>query len=1021
MMDALPLGIAASNHTAVNPVIHGMWIGTTLSRLELLTIASFLRHGHEFHLWAYDEITTPLPPGTIVRDASTVMARALLFRKRAIDPETGIGAGSLSGVSSDLFRYRVLYKHGGIWADMDVTCLRPFSFTEPYLFRAHRVGVVGSVIKAPRGSEAMARAYELTEAIANEDTPWLEPLRILTQVVNEYNLTRYVREDIANPDHWTQYIRPLTERFQALPESWCAIHWMNEFFRTLKADNGKYKGAQLVGYAPDKEAPRPGSVLHELYRAYGLTDPFEPFHALPNPRASLTTMTPPPRRLNMLIASLTRGGAERIVVETAQALAAAGVTVTLYVLHEVQLDYKLPKQANLSLHMLHGSREEKLRTVALELNSSGQHTVQTHLIEAEDLRFLWALGLETIPVVHNARQGWKDAASAYNHANVPMVVAVADIVAAQLLQSGLHKPAVTIRHEIQRAIDPAHLPGWRKTCRRRHDIKDDVLLLGMVGQFKLQKAYIRAIEVLARLRQHGPAKLLIIGSWDHDYGSGRTAYEAVMRRAVELGVVADVVVPGNLHPVEPYYAAFDVFLNTSLYEGLSISLLEALAHGCPVVAADAGGNREILPPEAILVEDGNDIEAYVDACLNAARRPVRQVATSPHDPDLIPQLWTMLAPELRGDPASALFLIQDLEIGGPARSLNHLLSSSRPERKWLVGCVGNVQDAFAAPLTARQIPVLSAPDAQTLAAKAQAVFHWLHQYRLGTLVIWNLCPELKLLLAKCLEHSQVRIIDVSPGPMLFDELEAASGFGQRIAFGAAQYFARLDHFVSLYENGRPDPALVPPEKTSVIPLGVPVPPAFVPLPAPEWLLPPSFNPALALGTCCRIVPDKKLEFLIEMMDQLAPRLPGVSLTIVGGPDAQSGGYFLDLLEACADRPYIRFVGPQEDVTPFLGQFQLFVMVAARQGCPNASLEAMACGLPVVANHSGGTAEQVIQGVTGYLADTPTEMARRVRELLRNPAKRRRTGAAALAHVRTSFSMVAMNCEYDRLIAGSQTV
>jgi len=1015
----MPHHINATSPAAPNHVIHGMWIGTTLSRLELLTIASFLRHGHEFHLWAYDEITTPLPPGTMLRDASTVMERKLLFRKRAVDPETGIGADSLSGVSSDLFRYRVLYEHGGIWADMDVTCLRPFSFTEPYLFRAHRVGVVGSIMKAPRGSQAMLRAYELTAIIANEDTPWLEPLRILTQVVNEHDLARYVRDDIANPDHWTQYIRPLIEHYQELPDSWCAIHWMNEFFRTLKADNGRYKGQPLIGYAPDKEAPRPGSVLHELYRAYGLADPREPFDAPLKPHVQLARLTPPPRSLAMLIASLTRGGAERIVVETAQALAAAGVAVTLYVLHDVQLDYKLPKQPNLTLHMLHGSREEKLRKVALALNLAGQHNVQTHLIGLEDLTFLWSLGLETIPVVHNARPGWKDPATAYNHPNVQMVVAVAEMVAAQLRQSGLAKPIVTIRHEIQRAIDPAQMPGWRRTCRRRHDIKDDVLLIGMVGQFKLQKAYTRAVEVLARLRSHGPAKLMIIGSWDHEYGSGRVAYEAAMRRAVDLGVVADVIVPGNLHPVEPYYAAFDVFLNTSLYEGLSISLLEALAHGCPVVAADAGGNREILPADAILVEDGNDIEAYANACRAAARQPLRQVAATPHDPDLIPQLWTMLPPELRGDPAAALFLIQDLEIGGPARSLNHLLTGTPPDRKWLVGCIGTVQGAFAAGLTARQIPVLSAADAQGLAAQAQAVIQWLRQYRLGTLVIWNLRPELKLLLAKALAHSAVRLIDVCPGPMLFDELEAAASFGQRIAFTAAQYFARLDHFVSLYEDGRPAPELVPPERTSVIPLGVPIPPAFIPLPAPEWLLPPAFDPDLALGTCCRIVPDKKLEFLIEMMDQLVPRLPGVSLTIVGGPDAQSGAYFLELLEVCSTRPYIRFAGPHDDVTPFLNQFKLFVMVSARQGCPNASLEAMACGLPVVANHSGGTAEQVIHGVTGYLADMPTDMARRVRELLRNPAKRQRMGAVARAHVRTSFSMVAMNYEYDKLITGSR--
>ena len=258
-MDVLNLPLPRSSEISANPVIHGMWVGSHLTRLELLTIHSFLRHGHQFNLWAYDDIQTELPPGTILRDASQVMPRSMLFTKTRVDPETGIGAGSISGVSSDLFRYRLLHDHGGIWVDMDITCLRPFAFEDPYVFRSHRVGCVGSIMKAPKGSRLMAKAYEATAAIAGDDTPWLEPLRILSRLVESEGLQRYIKDDIANPDLWSEYIRPLIENFNELPAEWVAIHWMNEFFRTLDIDEGHTKASPSSTTPPTKKTPGPAA------------------------------------------------------------------------------------------------------------------------------------------------------------------------------------------------------------------------------------------------------------------------------------------------------------------------------------------------------------------------------------------------------------------------------------------------------------------------------------------------------------------------------------------------------------------------------------------------------------------------------------------------------------------------------------------------------------------------------------------------------------------------------------------
>jgi glycosyltransferase involved in cell wall biosynthesis len=517
---------------------------------------------------------------------------------------------------------------------------------------------------------------------------------------------------------------------------------------------------------------------------------------------------------------------------------------------------------------------------------------------------------------------------------------------------------------------------------------------------------------------------MILGDWDQEYGSGRATYEATCRLALDLGVMADLLTPGNIHPVDPYFSAFDVFLNTSVYEGLPIALLEAAQAGCPIVAADVGGVREALPIGATLVSDASDIAAYADGVLSAARRRVRDVRSPPADPDLIPRLWPLLAEYggdgLRGEMGAAggtLFLTHGLHVGGPARALTNLLTRLPPEMKTALcavegGSVGSLRRA----IEAAQVPILDLADAGSLTDKAEQILAWMRQLNLGTLCFWNTPPELKLLLSKVLSASSMRLVDVSPGPMLFDELEASADFQRRIAWDGNAYLSRLDDFVALYAGGAPK-GEAQPRRVSVIPRGVLEVPRFVPLPPADAMLAEPFDPALAIGTCCRVVPDKRIDFLIDMMAEVNARAPGASLTIVGGPDANSLDYW-ERLKARVEREhlaYIRFVGPHEDVNPFLAQLQVFVMVSNRQGCPNASLEAMAMGLPVIANPDGGTAEQVVDGVTGFLVEAPAAMATRVVELLGDPGKRRRFGTAGRARALELFSLEAMVERYASLL------
>lgn len=992
-----------------------MWLGETLSRLERLTLASCSSQGHPVTLWAYDAISTPLPPGITLADANTILPREKIRPKRAADPETGIGHGSVGGVFSDLFRYKVLYEHGGIWVDMDVTALQPLNFAEDYAFRPHRLGMVGSIMKCPKGSRLMQEVFEATEAIADEDTPWLLPIRILNQHVRDAGLEGCIVPDMSNLDNWGE-IRPFIEGHRNFPQNWYAIHWMNELLRTLQRENGQLNGHKMTGHVLDKDSPPLGSTLHELYRAYGLADIHEPYevpHRSPARLPANKPQLPGTNRLDVLLPALARGGAERIVVETLTALAPT-TTCRLHLLGNAPAEYPIPAHKNLTVHRPTGSRTARLRAIAFEILEAGATQIQTHLIRAEDLETLWGFGLETIPVVHNARPGWQDSPTRYNNPQVPLVIACADAVAAQLRESSLTRPLTVLRHELQSHPDATHLNAARRATRLRHGIRDDVALVGMAGQFKLQKSYTRAVGVLAALHARGVnARLMILGGWDHEWGSGRAAYEAFMRAAVDANLAADIICPGIVDPVAPYYAAFDVLLNTSAYEGYSIAMLEALASGCPVVATDVGGTREILPANATLIENPNDFDAYADAILDKLAASARHIPRPPLEPGLIPQLWNLLGREFLPPQAQltgALILTQSLELGGPASSLARLAAALPDTRKLLVGVFGTVTAAHQATLTRAGAKLLNAAGLP-LAAQAQTVLGWISHFRPRTLCFWNLRPELKLLLVKLLAPTALRILDVSPGPMLFDELQAAATFQHRIAFTAETYFARLDRFITLYKGGEaPAPA-----RNAVLPLGTPAPPHFIPLPAPHLLPPRGFNPALVAGTICRIVPDKQVELLLDVAAKLRQRIPGATLMVVGGPDASSVPYFQSLLAAAGSEPAIRFTGPTDDPLPFLRLFRVFLLTGRRQGCPNASLEAMSLRLPVVAQPDGGIAEQVLHGKTGYLAETAEAMARRVATLLRDEPLRSRMGEAGFAHWQRRFSVDAMTTRYDKTL------
>ncbi len=102
--------------------------------------------------------------------------------------------------------------------------------------------------------------------------------------------------------------------------------------------------------------------------------------------------------------------------------------------------------------------------------------------------------------------------------------------------------------------------------------------------------------------------------------------------------------------------------------------------------------------------------------------------------------------------------------------------------------------------------------------------------------------------------------------------------------------------------------------------------------------------------------------------QALARLPAgeAQLIIVGRDKGQARAERLASSLGIASR--VHFVGAQEDVRPWYGAADSFVLPSLYDPFPNAALEAMACGLPVITTHECGTAELIDEGASGFVVE-----------------------------------------------------
>jgi glycosyltransferase involved in cell wall biosynthesis len=191
------------------------------------------------------------------------------------------------------------------------------------------------------------------------------------------------------------------------------------------------------------------------------------------------------------------------------------------------------------------------------------------------------------------------------------VFAVSEDLRAHLIAEGFKPQHVGV---IYNGIDVAPAPDAARAASVRHrlGLAPTVLIVGTIARLDPVKDFVTLIRAMAELRQRVPAALVMIGD-----GPERQRLEDEARAC---GVAQHIHFIGYRDDAREWLAGCDVYVNSSVSEGISLTILEAMAAGLPVVATRVGGTPEVVVDGCGILVAPRDPAAIANALSQLAMR-----------------------------------------------------------------------------------------------------------------------------------------------------------------------------------------------------------------------------------------------------------------------------------------------------------------------------------------------------------------------------------------------------------------
>ncbi|SNB46133.1 glycosyltransferase [Geobacter sp. DSM 9736] len=171
--------------------------------------------------------------------------------------------------------------------------------------------------------------------------------------------------------------------------------------------------------------------------------------------------------------------------------------------------------------------------------------------------------------------------------------------------------------------------GQARRVRSDFGVADDAVLFCSIGRLEQQKGYEYLLSAMQQLvARHPHVKLLLIGDG--------TLLRELKTLALQLGIEGQVIFAGARSDIPELLSASDIYVNSSLFEGLPFSILEAMAAGLPIIATGVDGNREIVVDgETGVLVRPRDPDNLAQEMRNLVEAPERRAAIGRNARELV--------------------------------------------------------------------------------------------------------------------------------------------------------------------------------------------------------------------------------------------------------------------------------------------------------------------------------------------------------------------------------------------------
>jgi len=174
---------------------------------------------------------------------------------------------------------------------------------------------------------------------------------------------------------------------------------------------------------------------------------------------------------------------------------------------------------------------------------------------------------------------------------------------------------------------------------------------------------------------------------------------------------------------------------------------------------------------------------------------------------------------------------------------------------------------------------------------------------------------------------------------------------------------------------------------------------------------------LTVGMISCFKPQKAPEDFVKLAFLVNKEFPGVKFLLVGDGALRKG--IQELIHKLGLDTKVILTGWRRDIERVLSAIDVFVLTSLWEGSPIAVLEAIASSIPVIATHTGGIAELIIDGETGFLVPVHDiqRMSEKIALLLKDAQLRRRMSLGAKSNLGANFTLEGMVRSHQDLYCG----